>query len=87
MEARDSPSSLQWAGWSYPSHLSQGGSSESTALSSQKKGVQGLYHNTPVSALSLGEAVGGRAQSDSAPVDKGAHLTLFKVDLLGSSSR
>lgn len=59
----------------------------SPALSSQKKGVQGLHHNIPVPALSLGKAVGGRAKSDSAPVDKGTHLTLFKGDPLGFSSR
>lgn len=59
----------------------------SPALSSQKKGVQGLDHNTPVPALSPGKAVGRRAISDSAPEDKGTQLTVFTVDPLGSSSQ
>lgn len=42
-----------------PSCFSQGGGRRrSPALSSQKKGVWGLYHNLCVPALPLGEAVG-----------------------------
>lgn len=52
----------------------------SPALSSEKKGVQGFYYNTPVPALSLRKAAGRRAKSDSAPVDRSTHLTLFSVD-------